>query len=227
MPNWLVPPMRIGLLSHMNIYFCFPCSLMYGASTMTKKLGLLEITFVVFSLKVDVLCLQEHKLRGDMVDGTSRCFGGGITIGLSKLVLATRLRIGEYGLGEVASPCASILDLNLSFTTKVALAKNRVQWIRFKGLDGGHLGILNVYASNSFGERCVMWNEVFQFIPTYCRWIMTSDFNMVDNPLDRSSSSCSRLMGLKEELVWVDIKKIKILKIILVKLMALFTRGIS
>jgi hypothetical protein len=39
-----------------------------------------------------------------------------------------------------------------------SLAENNVQWIRFKGLEGGLLGILYVFASNMVGERCTMWN---------------------------------------------------------------------
>ena len=35
---------------------------------------------------------------------------------------------------------------------------------------------------------------------------MKDDFNMKECQLDRSASSCRRLMGLKKELVWVDIK---------------------
>lgn len=50
-----------------------------------------------------------------------------------------------------------------------------------------------------------MWNEVFQFLQTDCRWTMIGDFNMVESTLDWSTSTCSYLMGLKEELPWVPI----------------------
>ena len=43
---------------------------------------------------------------------------------------------------------------------QVSLAKIKVQWITFKGLEGEHIGILNVYASNLVGERCALWEEV-------------------------------------------------------------------
>jgi hypothetical protein len=35
---------------------------------------------------------------------------------------------------------------------------------------------------------------------------MSGDFNMVESPLDRSTLSYSRLMGLKEGLTWLDIR---------------------
>lgn len=105
----------------------------------------------------------------------------------------TRLGVGRRGIAMCFRP-----SLQLFIYDQGSLARNRIQWIRFKGLEGGHLGILNVYASNMVGERCAMWNEVFQFLPTDCRWIMTSDLNMVKSPLDRSTSTCSHLLGLKE-----------------------------
>lgn len=89
---------------------------------------------------------------------------------------------------------------------KGSLAVNKVQWIKFNGLEGRHVGIVNVYASNLVGERCAMWNETLQSLLIDCRWIMTGDFIVVDDPLDRSTSSCSRLMGIREELAWVVIK---------------------
>lgn len=60
------------------------------------------------------------------------------------------------------------------------------------------IGILYVYASNLVGERCAMWNEVSQFPLLDRRWIMMGDCNVVENPLDRSTSSSSHLMGLKK-----------------------------
>ena len=79
---------------------------------------------------------------------------------------------------------------------------------RFKWLQGKHLGILIIYASNIVGERCAMWNIIIQFLPTNCRWIMTHDFNMGEISIDTFTSSCSHLMRLKEEFLWGDIKNI-------------------
>lgn len=52
-------------------------------------------------------------------------------------------------------------------------------------MEGGNLGILNVYASNLDGERCAMWIEVLQLLPLDCRWIMSRDFIIVESPLDK------------------------------------------
>lgn len=86
-------------------------------------------------------------------------------------------------------------------------AKDHLSIIILSGLEGGHLGILNVYALNMVGEKYVMWYEVIQSLPMDCKWIMTGDFSMVENILNRSMSSCSQLMGLREELAWAYIKR--------------------
>ena len=49
-------------------------------------------------------------------------------------------------------------------------------------------------------ERRAMWNEVFQYLPTDWRYIIIDDFNMIESMLDRSTSLCSCLVWLKEEL---------------------------
>ena len=55
---------------------------------------------------------------------------------------------------------------------KGSLAINRLQWIRFKILEGGHLKILDPYASNMLGERCGMWHEILHCLSTNYRWII-------------------------------------------------------
>ena len=84
-----------------------------------------------------------------------------------------------------------------------------------------------MFGSNLARERCAMWIEVLQLLPLDCRWIMSRDFNMVERPLDMSSSSCSQLMGLREELIWIDIKTKYNIKDYLVGMMAQFTLGIT
>ena len=79
-------------------------------------------------------------------------------------------------------------------------AGNKAQWIRFKGLEGGHLEILNFYASNMVNERIAMWQEFLHHLPTNCKWITTGDFNMMESSLDRSTPPCSNFMRLNEEL---------------------------
>lgn len=36
------------------------------------------------------------------------------------------------------------------------------------------------------GERCAMWNEVFQSLLMDHRWMVIGDFNMVESSLERS-----------------------------------------
>ena len=54
--------------------------------------------------------------------------------------------------------------LQPSIHDKGSMASNKVQWIRFKGLERGHLIILNIYASNMANERCATWDKIFQIL---------------------------------------------------------------
>lgn len=70
---------------------------------------------------------------------------------------------------------------------------NRAQWVILRGIPGGDLGIINIYAPNDIVERCQLWETLIQELPTSCRWILAGDFNMVEtrqdktNPVDASS----------------------------------------
>ena len=68
------------------------------------------------------------------------------------------------------------------------------------------LGFLMYMLRNMVGVRSAIWNEVLRLLLTHCRWIVYGDFNMVESPLDRSTLSYSWLLGLKEELMWFDIR---------------------
>lgn len=109
--------------------------------------------------------------------------------------------------------------------TQISPTKDHLSKIILSGLEGGHLGILNVYALNMVGERYVMWYEVIQSLPMDCKWIMTGDFNMVKIPLNRSMSSCSRLMGLRRSWHGHTLKANTILRFTLAEMMDLSAYG--
>lgn len=159
------------------------------------------------SPKVDILCLQKHKLKGDKVEKNIRTLWKSDKFWSLEANPSNEVedRIIGARRGNIALCFHSIIQP--LFLNKGSLAGNKAQWNKYTEPEGGYLGILNIYAYNMVGERCTMWNEVFQSLPIECRWIMTRDFNMVESPLNISTTPCSWLMGLKEELGWVDIKK--------------------
>lgn len=114
--------------------------------------------FIYFLPKGEILCLQTRKCRGDNVDRTLGCFVEGLTFGPLKLVLAMELRVRDLGIGGGGIAMCFHPRVHPLIHYRGSLAINSVQWIRFKGLEGCHLGIWNVYASDMACERCTMWN---------------------------------------------------------------------
>jgi len=51
------------------------------------------------------------------------------------------------------------------------LMENKVQWVRLKRLQGGDLGVANIYAPNSPKKWCFLWAKIIQKLPRGCRWI--------------------------------------------------------
>ena len=66
-------------------------------------------------------------------------------------------------------------------------------WIILKGLSGGDLGLLNIYAPNDSSDRIPLWDSVRESLPQSCCWIFGGDFNMVESLADKSSS-CTRIV---------------------------------
>jgi hypothetical protein len=47
--------------------------------------------------------------------------------------------------------------------------ENMVQWVIFKGLPCGDLGMANIFAPNTPKEWCFLWVEMIQKLPRGCR----------------------------------------------------------
>jgi hypothetical protein len=63
-----------------------------------------------------------------------------------------------------------------------------------------------ISANQGKKQEGTMWNEIFQFLPMDCRWIMIGDLIMIETLLDGSMSSCLHFfIGSKKELAWANI----------------------
>ena len=56
---------------------------------------------------------------------------------------------------------------------------NRSQFL--KGLLGGDIGFINVYAPNDTKMRTQLWGELLTSLSTTCQWIISGDFNFVEH----------------------------------------------
>ena len=77
---------------------------------------------------------------------------------------------GSGGIGTWVSPKLS----HLIHSSGQAQSGN-AQWVRFKGVPGQDVAVLNVYAPHSPPERCALWVELIDVLPRDCRWLMTGD----------------------------------------------------
>ena len=59
------------------------------------------------------------------------------------------------------------------------------------------MAILNVYAPNSIGERCLLWQEMIDSLPLDCKWVLASDWNFVSNPRDKTSECGGLISGME------------------------------
>jgi hypothetical protein len=62
----------------------------------------------------------------------------------------------------------------------VILMEYKVRWVILKGLPSGDLGVVNIYAPNILRYKCFLWVEMIQKLLKGCRWILASDWNMVE-----------------------------------------------
>ena len=74
--------------------------------------------------------------------------------------------------------------------------------MRLNDVQGTDVAILNVYASNSIGERYQLWQELIDTLPTDCKWILAGDWNFVSNQRDKTSE-CRRLVSGVEAGIFV------------------------
>jgi exonuclease III len=147
----------------------------------------------------EMLCLQEHKLRGKRLEELgfklwrqSYFFGCEAAPGYNHADGGEGA--GKGGLCMFVNP--KIKHLVHSQGT---VGFNLAQWIRFLNIPGGDVAILNVYAPHTPTERIQLWQELTRLLPQGCRWVTSGDWNMVETARDKSST-CGRLLSGKERI---------------------------
>lgn len=120
----------------------------------------------------DIIMLQEHKLRaekagtlGKQLFSNGKCWTQEADQGynINGSVGAGRGGICTFFHGKLAP----------LVTTQGTILGNRAFWIHLRGLPGGDLGILNIYAPNDSRARTALWQELSLRLPTDCRWMVS------------------------------------------------------
>ena len=112
--------------------------------------------------------MQEHRFCGDAVVALSRKAWRGTDGCYLEAATGYNHLPGEPGTSKGGVAILLVPQWTTAIHSYGILYQNRVQWIILKGLQGGDLGIVNIYASNSSTERCEMWETIEQELPCGC-----------------------------------------------------------
>ena len=72
----------------------------------------------------------------------------------------------------------------------------RAQYVMMK-FHNKKVGFLNLYAPNSSKERLKMWIELDSSLPVVGHWCIARDFNMIEDPEDKSGERGAIVHGLE------------------------------
>ena len=134
---------------------------------------------------LDLLCLQETKLRHDAAQRLGRslwrraqCWSYEASAGYTP----DGRQAGRGGTAILLGPkWRKFVSATGSFL------QNRACKVILSGIFVGDIGFLNIYAPNDPLHRCVLWETILRELPRHCQWIMLGDFNMVEARRDKSS----------------------------------------
>lgn len=144
---------------------------------------------------LDILSLQEHKLRGDKIRSLRRSFWPRAGFYYQEASPAYGHDADEPGAGS-GGICTWIAPHIKHLVQSSGHSRSgRAQWIRLSSIPGEDLSILNVYAPNSSRERKVLWDELAAVLPQDCRWVLLGDWNVVERASDKSNANGSVLSG--------------------------------
>jgi exonuclease III len=182
--------------------------LLYNVRSLNSTEALDQLAYYLhFQIgQLDVLLLQEHRLRGVAASRLSSRLWKGVGCWSQDASDGYNHLPGELGAGK--GGVAILLGPKWRNSIKQArnIYHNRVQWLILEGLAGGDVGIANVYAPNNPVDRRDLWLHMIQDLPHTCRWILAGDFNMVESRQDKTNQ-CSRLMVQQERDAFGTLKR--------------------
>jgi exonuclease III len=151
--------------------------------------------------QVDVVMIQEHKLRGKALENLGSKLMPGCVSWILEAAPGERSWInpnaaGKGGVGILLSHKYAKL-----VTEHGSLYENRVVWVKLDGIEGGSLGLACIYAPNIPTDRRHLWHIIGESLPKDCKWLFGGDFNMTERPQDKSND-CGRAISDLERFTW-------------------------
>ena len=136
---------------------------------------------------VDLICFQEHKLRGNKLEAMEGAIWQGADFFCQKARIAYNNDVTADGVGS-GGKCMWVASRLPHMICDLASLRGRnAQWIRLYGVPGEDVGMLKVYAPNTSYKRSTLWDEVILSVQRNCRWILIGDSNFVERAIDKSN----------------------------------------
>ena len=161
--------------------------------SIAKERGFLN----AISPRVDIVMLQEHKLRERTLEHLGTRLMPGYTSWILDAAPGARSWLNPNAADKggvriiMANKFAKLVTANRS------LCDNRVVWVKLEGVEGGNIGIACIYAPNISSERKYLWYMLIDTLPKDCKWILGGDFNITEREGDKSHDCGRAISGLK------------------------------
>ena len=156
-------------------------------------------------LRLDILFLQEHKLKRQQYNDLGRYLWNSTRTWSFEASQGYNNGASDLGVGCGGISVLLVARWSKLITHLASVLNNQAQFIVIRGLSSGDIGFFNVYASNELTERVQLWEEFMNTLPQKCKWIMAGNFNFVEYRHNKMNVY-SRLIPLGELLVFGALK---------------------
>nr|PNR32293.1 hypothetical protein PHYPA_026419 [Physcomitrium patens] len=145
---------------------------------------------------MEVLCLQEHKLRGRKLSELGPKIWRHTTFFSCEASPGYNQVDGQDGTGG-GRICMFISPrIHHLIVSHRIVGANMAQWVIFRGYQGGDVAVLNVYTPHTSQEQILPWQELLRL--QGCYWVVCSDRIMVEAARIKSST-CDKLLSGREK----------------------------
>lgn len=173
------------------------------------RLAKLKIFINNFRPSIDILCGQEHHLRGSRL--------GMILLQLWRdaeffIILAQDGAIVERNPKANSRKGGIFITVGTKLspyiTNKGILPSERGAWMKFDHPTHGKFGVINIYApTREEAAKCIsLWQELVSNFNNETPWILTRDFNMIEH-LSNQEGSNPHCVTRREGRAWTHLKR--------------------
>ena len=122
--------------------------------------------------RVDIVMIQEHKLRGKAVEDIGLKLMPGYANWFLEASPGEKSWLNPNAAGKGGVGILLARKYAKLVTEHGALYDNRVVWIKLEGIEGGSIGLACIYAPNIPTERRHLWHIMVDALPKDCEWIL-------------------------------------------------------